>query len=163
MAARRTERFTDHAIIARHASRVRPIRPRAAPTAINTVPSGAALSCMYGAFAIGGTVTIAAAVVEEEEEDVVVVETDDVDVLVSEVVEVSDEVVVVSMVVLVDDEEVVLVVLSEVDVDVDVDEDEVSVVVAAVVLVLSVVEGSSVVLAASVVSVDVLSAGTAAT
>lgn len=46
MAARRTERFTDHATIARQASKVRPMRPKAAPTAMKTVPSGALLSCM---------------------------------------------------------------------------------------------------------------------
>lgn len=111
MAAFLTERFTDHATIARQASRVRPITPRAAPTAIKTVPSGALLCCIYGALAIGGIVTIAAAVVEEEDvDDVVVVETDDVDVLLSDVVEVVEveELVVVSIVVvvLVDEEEV---------------------------------------------------------
>lgn len=114
MAAFLTERFTDHATIARQASRVRPITPRAAPTAIKTVPSGALLCCIYGALAIGGIVTIAAAVVEEEDvDDVVVVETDDVDVLLSDVVEAVEvveveELVVVSIVVvvLVDEEEV---------------------------------------------------------
>jgi hypothetical protein len=130
MAARRTERFTDHATIARHASRVRPIRPSAAPTAMNTVPSGALLSCIYGALAVGGIVTIAPVVVveedeEDEEEDVddsVVVETDDV-VLLSDVVEEEEEedVVVVSMVVLVEEEEEEVLVV-ELDVDVEVED-----------------------------------------
>lgn len=128
-AARRTERFTDHATIARHASRVRPIRPSAAPTAMNTVPSGALLSRIYGALAVGGIVTIAPVVVVEEEEDEeedvddsVVVETDDVVVLLSDVVEEEEEdVVVVSMVVLVEEDEELLVV--ELDVDVEVEED----------------------------------------
>lgn len=164
MAARRTERFTDHATMARQASRVRPMRPRAAPTAMKTVPSGALLSCMYGAFAIGGTVTIAASVVEEDVvDDVVVVETDDVDVLLSDVVvdEVSvEELVVVSMVVLVLSEEellVVVLVLVLLDVDVDVEEEVVAVV--SLTLEVLCVEGSSVVWAASG-SVDVSSAGT---
>lgn len=124
-AARRTERFTDHATIARHASRVRPISPSAAPTAMNTVPSGALLSCIYGAFAVGGIVTTAPAVVVEEEDvdESVVVETDDVVVVLSDVVEEEEEedVVVVSMVVLVEEEDVVLVV--ELDVDLEVVED----------------------------------------
>lgn len=115
-AARRTERFTDHATIARHASRVRPISPSAAPTAMNTVPSGALLSFIYGALAMGGIVTTAPVVVEEDVDDFVVVETDDVVVLLSDVVEEEEEdVVVVSMVVLVEEEDVVLVV--ELDVD----------------------------------------------
>ena len=129
-AARRTERFTDHATIARQASRVRPISPSAAPTAMNTVPSGALLSCIYGALDIGGIVTIAplvVVVVEEEEEDVddvVVVETEVVVVLLSDVVEEEEEdVVVVSMVVVVEEEEEVLVV--ELDVDFEVVEEAV--------------------------------------
>lgn len=57
IAARRTERLTDHATSARHARTVRPMRPRAPPTAMKTVPSGMLDVCMYGAFAVGGTVT----------------------------------------------------------------------------------------------------------
>jgi hypothetical protein len=129
-AARRTERFTDHATIARQASRVRPTSPSAAPTAMNTVPSGALLSCIYGALAVGGIVTIAppvVVVVEEEEEDVddvVVVETEDVVVLPSDVVEEEEEedVVVVSMVVVVEEEEEEVLVV-ELDVDFEVVED----------------------------------------
>lgn len=70
---------------------------------------------MYGAFAVGGMVTMGPpAVVEEEDVDVVVVETDEVVVVLSVDVEVcnDDVVVVVSMlVVLIEEEEVVLVVL----------------------------------------------------
>lgn len=161
MAAFLTERFTDHATIARQASRVRPITPRAAPTAIKTVPSGALLCCIYGALAIGGIVTIAAAVVEEEDvDDVVVVETDDVDVLLSDVVEVVEveELVVVSIVVvvLVDEEEVV--VLTVLSVEVEVEE---VIAVVSLTLVLC-VEESSVGSAASV-SAGVSSAGRADT
>lgn len=169
IAARRTERFTDHATIARQASRVRPMRPRAAPTAIKTVPSGALLSCIYGAFAVGGMVTITAAVVEEEDvDDVVVVVTDDVVVLLSDVVDedVDDvelesvvvESIVVLVLVLVDEEEDV--VLDVLDVDVEVEEEVVAVV--SLTLEVLCVEGSSVVWAASV-SVDVSSAGMAET
>lgn len=125
MAARRTERLTDHATIPRQASTASPIRPRMAPTAMKTVPSGVFVVCMYGAFAVGGMVTTAAPVVvedEDEDEDVVVVETEDVVVVVSEVeVDVSDdEVVVVAMLVVdvdVDDVDVVEVVVSDVDVE----------------------------------------------
>lgn len=120
---------------------------------MNTVPSGTFVVCMYGAFAVGGTVTTAPDVeVEVEEVESVVVETDDVvDVLsleVEEVEEDEDEVVVVDDMVVdvVDVEEVVL----EVDFDVDVDEEEDEVVLA--LEVLSVVEGSAVVWAASVVA-----------
>lgn len=128
MAARRTERLTDHATIPRQASTASPIRPRMAPTAMKTVPSGVFVVCMYGAFAVGGMVTTAAPVVvvedEDEDEDVVVVETEDV-VVVSEEVEVDvsdDEVVVVAMLVVdvdVDDDDVdvVEVVVSDVDVE----------------------------------------------
>lgn len=56
-AARRTDRLTDHATSPRHASTESPIKPRAAPTAMNTVPSGVFDFCMYGASAVGGTVT----------------------------------------------------------------------------------------------------------
>lgn len=107
---------------------------------------------MYGAFAVGGMVTIGPDVeVEDEDVESVVVETDDV--LLSlevEVVEEDDEedvVVVDSMVVeVVDEEEVVL----EVDLVDDVDEEEDEVVL--VLEVLSVVEGSAVVWAASFVA-----------
>jgi hypothetical protein len=140
---------------------------------MKTVPSGVFVVCMYGAFAVGGTVTIGAPVVVDEDVDSVVVETDDVVVSVVEVeVEVSevevDEVVVVSMVVVVlsdfveeeeeeeEEEEVVVVVVFPVS------EDEVEVVSLAVVVVsvtlgvvvlLSLVERSSVVWASAVVSV----------
>lgn len=129
MAARRTERLTDHATIPRQASTASPIRPRMAPTAMKTVPSGVFVVCMYGAFAVGGMVTTAAPVVvedEDEDEDVVVVETEDVVVVVvSEEVEVDvsdDEVVVVAMLVVDvdvedDDVDVVEVVVSDVDVE----------------------------------------------
>jgi len=127
-AARRTERFTDHATIPRQASTASPIRPRMAPTAMKTVPSGVFVLRIYGAFAIGGIVTMAPAVdVEDEDVDAVVVETEDVvvseEVVVSEVeVDVSDdEVVVVAMLVVdvedVEEVKVVEVVLSEVDVE----------------------------------------------
>jgi hypothetical protein len=121
-AARRTERFTDHATIPRQASTASPIRPRMAPTAMKTVPSGMLVVCIYGAFAVGGIVTTAPPVdVEDEDVDVVVVE-DEVVVVVSEDVEVdvSDVVVVVAMVVVdvdVEDVEMVEVVLSDVDVE----------------------------------------------
>jgi hypothetical protein len=125
---------------------------------------------MYGAFAVGGTVTIGAPVVVDEDVDSVVVETDDVVVSVVEVeVEVSevevDEVVVVSMVVVVLSDFVEEVEVEEVVVVVvvfPVSEDEVEVVSLAVVVVsvtlgvvvlLSLVERSSVVWASAVVSV----------
>lgn len=57
IAARRTERFTDHATMPRHARTERPIAPRTAPTAMKTVPSGAVDFCIYGALLVGGTVT----------------------------------------------------------------------------------------------------------
>jgi hypothetical protein len=115
---------------------------------------------MYGAFAVGGTVTTGPDVeVEEEDVESVVVETDDV-VLSLEVEEDDEEDVVVvdDMVVeVVDVEEVVL----EVDFDVDVDEEEDEVLVTLEV----VVEGSAVVWAASVVAEVVFAsfAGSAAT
>lgn len=169
MAARLTDLLTDHATIPRQASTANPINPSRAPTAMNTVPSGVFVVCMYGAFAVGGTVTMGAAVVVEDEvedEEVVVVETDVVDVLslvdvvLSEDVD-EDDVVVSILVVFSDlveeeeDEEEVLVVLSD-------EEDEVdSAVVAAVVSVtlgvLSLVERSSVVWAASAVVSDFVS------
>jgi hypothetical protein len=39
----------------RQARMTRPKRPRTAPTAMKTVPSGRLDLCMYGAFAVGGT------------------------------------------------------------------------------------------------------------
>ena len=169
IAARRTERFTDHATIPRQARTASPIKPRMAPTAIKTVPSGVFDVCRYGAPAVGGTVTIAAAVeLDVDDVDAVVVETDDVVVLLSEVVEEVDvdesEVVLVveSMVVdVVDDSEVVLVVLSDVDVE-EVDS-VVDAVVSVTLGVLSVVERSSVVWASVVASVVLSPAGSADT
>lgn len=121
MAARRTERFTDHATIPRQASTASPIRPRMAPTAMKTVPSGMFVVCIYGAFAAGGIVTTAPPVdVEDEDVDVVVVETEVVVVSEDVEVDVSDVVVVVAMVVVdvdVEDVEMVEVVLSDVDVE----------------------------------------------
>lgn len=99
IAARRTERLTDHATIARQASRARPIRPSAAPTAINTVPSGVLVVCMYGASAVGGTVTMGYPPEETAPDDV-----DDVD----DVVVVVDEVVVVVLSVEEEEDEVVV-------------------------------------------------------
>lgn len=125
MAARRTERFTDHATMPRQARTASPMNPSIAPTAMKTVPSGVLDVCMYGAFAMGGTVTMGPLVVVEAENVVVVVGTDDVVVVLSVVeVEVSDEVVVGSMLVVVDELEdvvdvVLLVVLSDVEVDVE--------------------------------------------
>jgi hypothetical protein len=145
----------------RQARTASPINPRIAPTAINTVPSGTFVVCIYGAFAVGGTVTTGPDVeVEDEDVESVVVETDDVVLEVEEVEEVDDEDVVdvVDMVVdVVDEEEVVL----EVDFVVDVDEEEDEVLVT-----LEVVEvGSAVVVwaASVVVEVDFASAGSAAT
>lgn len=90
MAARRTERFTDHATMPRHASNASPMSPRMAPTAMKTVPSGMFVVRMYGAFAVGGTVTMGPLAGVEEEVDVVL------SVVVVEVeVEVDDVVVVV--------------------------------------------------------------------
>lgn len=161
MAARRTERFTDQATIPRQARTASPIKPSMAPTAIKTVPSGVFVVCKYGAPAVGGTVTTGAAVeVDDEDVDVVVVETDDdvvVELSVEEEEEVSDvEVAVVeSMLVDVSEDSDEVVTVFSVDVV------EVGSVVAAVVSVtlgvLSVVEGSSVVWAASVVASAVLS------
>lgn len=128
MAARRTERFTDHATIPRQARTANPMNPSIAPTAMKTVPSGVLDVCMYGAFAMGGTVTMGPLVVVEAENVVVVVGTDDVVVVLSVVEVVSDEVVVVgSMLEVVDmvDElddvvdVVLLVVLADVEVDVE--------------------------------------------
>lgn len=146
----------------RQARTARPINPRMAPTAIKTVPSGTFVVCMYGAFAVGGTVTTGPDVaVEEEDVESVVVETDDVDVL----LDVDDD----------DEEEDVdvddmLVEVEEVELEVDsldeVDEDEDDEEVVLTLEVLSVVEeGSAVVLAASVVEEVVFAsfAGSAAT
>lgn len=125
MAARRTERFTDHATMPRQARTASPMNPSIAPTAMKTVPSGVFDVCMYGAFAMGGTVTMGPLVVVEAEKVVVVVGADDVVVVLSVVEVVSDEVVVVgSMLVVVDELEdvvdvVLLVVLSDVEVDVE--------------------------------------------
>lgn len=164
-AARRTERFTDHATIPRQARTARPIKPRIAPTAMKTVPSGVFDVCIYGAFAVGGMVTMAPPVdVEDEDEDVDVVVVETEDVVVSEEVEVEvSDVVVVDMVVVdvedvedVDVEDVVVeVVLSEVVVEVL----SVEVVLSVTLGVLSVVEGSAVVWASVVLS----AAGTAET
>lgn len=143
-AARRTERFTDHATMPRQARTDSPIKPRIAPTAIKTVPSGVFDVCMYGAPALGGTVTITAEVVVDDEEsdevvDAVVVETEDVVLLSDEVEDVEEVVVVESMVVdVVEDSDVVLelvvldVDVEEVDEVVDVDEEGSSVVWASV-------------------------------
>lgn len=140
MAARRTERFTDHATMPRQARTANPMNPRIAPTAMKTVPSGVFDVCMYGAFAIGGMVTMGPLVVVEDEDVVVVVGTDEVVVVLSVVeVEVSDEVVVVgSILVVVDEVEdvedvVELGLLSDVEVDVEDVEDVVDSVVEAVV------------------------------
>jgi hypothetical protein len=120
-----------------------------APTAIKTVPSGVFDVCIYGAPALGGTVTITAEVVVDDEEsdevvDAVVVETDDVVLLSDELEDVEEVVVVESIVVdVVEDSDVVLevvLVLSDVDVE-EVDE--------LVDSVVEVVEGSAVVWASA--------------
>lgn len=125
----------------RQARTASPINPRIAPTAIKTVPSGVFDVCIYGAPALGGTVTITAEVVVDDEEsdevvDAVVVETEDVVLLSDEVEDVEEVVVVESMVVdVVEDSDVVLeLVVLDVEEVVDVDE---------------VVEGSSVVWASA--------------
>lgn len=46
----------DQTTSARHASTANPTNPKAAPTAMKTVPSGRSDSFMYGAFFVGGTV-----------------------------------------------------------------------------------------------------------
>lgn len=108
-AARFTERFTDQATSARQARTESPITPRAAPTAMKTVPSGMLDFCMYGASAVGGTVTTGISGFEVDVDDVVEV------VVVESVVEevVAVVVSVVSVVVV----SIVEVVLSEVVVD----------------------------------------------
>lgn len=167
-AARRTERFTDHATMPRQARTASPINPRMAPTAIKTVPSGTFVVCMYGAFAVGGTVTTGPDVaVEEEDVESVVVETDDVDVLLDVDDDEDDEEEEEEEDVDVDD---MLVEVEEVELEVDsvdeVDEDEEDEEVVLTLEVLSVVEeGSAVVLAASVVEEVVFGsfAGSAAT
>lgn len=95
MAARRTERFTDHATMPRHASNASPMSPRMAPTAMKTVPSGMFVVRIYGAFAVGGTVTMGPLAGVEEEVDVVL------SVVVVEVEVEVDEVVVVVVAILV--------------------------------------------------------------
>lgn len=123
----------------RQARTARPMNPRMAPTAMKTVPSGTFVVCMYGAFAVGGTVTIGPDVdVEEEDVESVVNEADDVDVLLD--VDDDDE-----------DEDVdvddVLVEVEELELDVDsvdeVDEDEDEEEVVLTLEVLSVVEERS--------------------
>jgi hypothetical protein len=44
--------------MARHANREKAMNPRAAPTPINTVPSGTLDCFIYGAFDVGGTVAV---------------------------------------------------------------------------------------------------------
>ena len=139
-AARLTERFTDHATRARHARTDNPITPSAAPTAIKTVPSGVLDFCMYGASAVGGTVTMG--ISESEEVDVV---EEVVEVVVESVDEVEvDEVVVIEV--------VSVVVISIVDV---VESEDVEAVVGSVDAVDAVVESSIVVDGGSVVFASV--------
>lgn len=57
IAARRTDRFTDHATSARQARTARAIAPNAEPTAMKRVPSGVFDLRKYGAPSMGGTVT----------------------------------------------------------------------------------------------------------
>lgn len=57
IAARRTDRFTDHATSARQARIARAIAPNAEPTAMKRVPSGVFDLRKYGAPSMGGTVT----------------------------------------------------------------------------------------------------------
>lgn len=153
MAARRTERFTDHATIPRQARTASPIKPSIAPTAIKTVPSGVFVVCKYGAPAVGGTVTTGAAVeADDEDVDVVVVETNDVVVELSVEEEVSDDEVAVVESILVDVVEDSGVVLTVFSVDVVEVGSVVTAVVSVTLGVLSVVERSSVVWAASVVA-----------
>ena len=56
IAALLTDRCSDQATRPRQARTSRPIKPRAAPTHMNTVPSGRDDFCMKGASAVGGTV-----------------------------------------------------------------------------------------------------------
>lgn len=58
MAARLTERDSDHATRARHARTHAPKNPRIAPTTMKTLPSGRLDFCMNGAFAVLGTVGV---------------------------------------------------------------------------------------------------------
>jgi len=53
--ARFTDRWRDHATSARQRRTLIAKKPKIAPTAIKTVPSGSELVCMYGAPALGGT------------------------------------------------------------------------------------------------------------
>lgn len=55
MAARLTERCSDHATRARHTSRAAPKKARTAPTQMKTVPSGRFDFCIKGAPAVFGT------------------------------------------------------------------------------------------------------------
>ena len=54
-AARLTDRCNDQATRPRQSRTDRARKPRMAPTAMKTVPSGAVETCMYGAFEVGGT------------------------------------------------------------------------------------------------------------
>lgn len=54
MAARLTERCSDHATMPRHASTAAPKKARMAPTQMNTVPSGRSDFCINGALAVSG-------------------------------------------------------------------------------------------------------------
>jgi len=55
LAARFTARWSDQATRPRHARTAMARNPRNAPTTMKTVPSGRLDTCMYGAFAVGGT------------------------------------------------------------------------------------------------------------
>ena len=55
IAAFLTERCSDHATKPRHARTTSPMKPRVAPTAMNTVPSGYCDFCINGAPAVEGT------------------------------------------------------------------------------------------------------------
>lgn len=56
IAAFSTERWSMHAMMARQSRTARPMAPRMDPTQMKTVPSGRFDVCIYGAFAMGGTV-----------------------------------------------------------------------------------------------------------
>lgn len=56
IAALLTDRCSDQATRPRQARTNTPIKPRAAPTHMNTVPSGREDFCIKGASAVGGTV-----------------------------------------------------------------------------------------------------------
>lgn len=55
MAARLTERWSDHATMPRQARTAAPKKARMAPTQMNTVPSGRSDFCINGALAVSGT------------------------------------------------------------------------------------------------------------